>query len=89
MLEQVSIDFYLNRTPILLYDFVCAGCSDGEVRLVGGGSAMEGRVEMCYDGVWGTVCQSAWNSADAAVVCRQLSYSSSGISAFNYYYVLY
>ena len=54
-------------------------CNDGDIRLAGGGSMMEGRVEMCYDGVWGTVCQNAWNSADATVVCRQLSFSSSGI----------
>ena len=53
-------------------------CVDGEIRLVGGLSAQEGRVEVCYSGVWGTVCGDLWGTGETSVVCRQLGYSSSG-----------
>ena len=53
-------------------------CDDGDIRLAGLQNPMSGRVEVCYDGLWGSVCSSGWNTPDAAVVCRQLGFSSSG-----------
>ena len=44
----------------------------GEVRLVDGVSSVEGRVEFCSGGQWGTVCNDNWDNEDARVVCRQL-----------------
>ena len=63
---------------ILLITFV--GCTHGTVRLVGGTSSLEGRIEVCVNGLWGTVCSDGWTAVDANVACRQLGYSGSGKS---------
>ena len=56
----------------------CQGCITGEIRLIGGSQPYEGRVEVCRNNVWGTVCDDGWGAPDATVVCRQAGYSSFG-----------
>ena len=55
-----------------------APCSTGDIRLAGGNIPNEGRIEICMSNEWGTVCDDSWSSVDAAVVCRQLGYSTTG-----------
>ena len=53
-------------------------CNDTDVRLVHGRSPMQGVVEICFGGRWGSVCNMAWDSADATVVCGQMGFSREG-----------
>ena len=45
-----------------------------EIKLAGGDTEYEGRVKVCYNGGWGSVCSGSWNSNDAKVAYRQLGY---------------
>ena len=62
---------------IITMMFTAGGCSEGAIRLAGGNTAREGRVQTCHGGVWGAVCREGggqWMNTDADIVCRQLGY---------------
>lgn len=47
-------------------------CTDGEIRLVNGTNPLEGRVEICFNRAWGTICSNGFGEAEAEVVCTQI-----------------
>ena len=59
-----------------MHQIACS--TDWELRLVNGGSSLEGRLEVCLNGVWGTICDHSWDDTDAGVACSQMGYSARG-----------
>ena len=68
-----------NSTCIVIGAQYLAPCRYGDIRLSGGHSQYEGRVEMCsFRNRWGTVCNRHWTQANSRVVCHSLGYSEEG-----------
>ena len=53
-------------------------CEHGQVRLADSTHSTIGRVEVCMNGTWGTVCSTNIDQSDASVVCTHLGYSRYG-----------
>ena len=49
-------------------------CTDGALRVAGGDTPNMGRVEVCYNGEWGTICDKGWDTNDVKVACYQLGF---------------
>ena len=63
-------------------------CTLGDVRLTNGSSHLEGRVEVCFGNLWGTICHNSWDNRDAGVICKQLFNSSFGRLILTVYVLL-
>ena len=61
-------------------------CHGGDVRLVNGSGRHEGRIEVCFNETWGTICDSSYRlslNIPADVICQQLGYFGAGIILFS------
>ena len=54
-----------------------------------GQSDLEGTVQVCVFGYWGTVCGTSWDSRDAYVVCKQLGYPAIGKISYDFEFTTY
>ena len=70
--ELTAMFYYHVLFPVIL------GCTEGDIRLLEGPSRREGRVEVCRNNMWGSVCDDGFGTDDARVICRQLDFSTSG-----------
>ena len=80
---DIHHSFYMNWLSIILDQTVPDKCVTGEARLVEGSVKSEGRVEVCINSVWGSVCRGSsyyWDSSDTKVLCRQLGHQELGVS---------
>ena len=49
--------------------------SDAKIRILDGTGENEGRVEIMYQGIWGTICDDGWDDIDASIACKELGFS--------------
>ena len=58
-------------------------CFDGDIRFAAGtgNGVTSGRLEVCVNEVWGTVCDDFWTAVDSNVACGQLGFSRFSTSA--------
>jgi len=63
-------------------------CHENILRLVHGSMPVEGRVEVCRNGRFGTICGHSFDIEDGFVICRQLGFEG-GMFFFGNRMVLY
>lgn len=59
-------------------------CEHGDLRFLSpllspSEEQLQGTLEICFGGNWGTICDDFWDNTDAAVACKQLGFHDQGI----------
>ena len=64
-------------TTVMNFVFFLVCTVANGVRLTGGTTAMDGQVDVCFEGTYSPVCNNGeWSVLEASVVCRQLGFSA-------------
>ena len=70
---------YVVCNDVLSLHAVPKNCQDGDLRLAGGRNTQEGNLQICLNGVWGSVCGAdGFSFTEATVVCTQIGYNPTG-----------
>ncbi len=75
-----KISFFI-KYWILLYHLDSIGfddCESGDIRLTGSSVSNGGRIEICINNAWGTICGEGWDVTNANIVCAQLGFQPLG-----------
>lgn len=74
----VGINYFPISMAFLIFSKGGGMCNEGDIRLMDGIIDNEGRVEICVNQVWGSICDNAWDKTDAHVACTQLGHPELG-----------
>ena len=76
---ESSVTVCSNNNNYYYFELIFVDCTEGDLRLIPNGPYKSiGRIELCINGTWGTICSDFIDDNDAMVLCRQLGYSALG-----------